>query len=235
MDCMYVFSKNLFNKLPNLNFIYYINSSILKVLEKSISLGNAFDVKKGADTGDNSFFLRFWWEPNKLTEFILKNDCKKWVPYAKGGPFRKWYGNNEYVIRWNDNGDLLKKSSANLRSPQLYFKESITWCALTSGTCSFRFNNALGLFDSAGSSMFPNNSQMFYVLGLMNTKISNKLLKMLNPTLNNGAGTIATFPYIFNEIDDFKISSFVKNNIDLEKQDWDYFETSWDFKKHPLI
>lgn len=160
---------------------------------------------------------------------------KKYVPYNKGGEFRKWFGNNDIMINWENNGFELKQSKANLRSPYLYFKNGITWNALTSSKTSARFSNYGAIFDSAGSSMFPEN--ILYYLGIMNSKISNYLLQLLNPTLNYGAGTVSKLPNIIctDKIINRNIDILVQQNIDIAKEEWDSRETSWDFKTLSLI
>jgi len=204
-------------------------------------IGNLFPVKKGADTGNNDLFLKMWHEVNirksGLTlgiEETKKEFTGKWVPYNKGGEFRKWYGNLEYFINWENDGYDLKNSKANLRSPQLYFRDGITWNALSSSKTSAR-KSTNSIFDSAGSSMFPQKEEIGYYLAFMNSKIVDYLLKILNPTLNYGAGTISNLP----DVDIKKHKEIIKNksqqNISISKEEWDSRETSWDFERSSLI
>lgn len=186
------------------------------------------------DTGNNDLFLKLWTEVS-YNDIDLVSGTKKWIPYDKGGEFRKWYGNNCYVLYWENNGYDLKKSTANLRSIHLYFKESITWNALSSSNTSFRFSNFKGSFDSAGSSMFPLNKDTYYYLGLMNSKIAELSLRIINPTLNFGAGSISNVPIVFNKDMDNRIDDVVSNSISISREDWDSYETSWDFMKSPLV
>lgn len=186
------------------------------------------------DTGDNDYFLKMWFEVS-LSKIDFEQGSKKWIPYDKGGNFRKWYGNNEYVLNWENDGYELKNSKANLRSKHLYFKESITWNALSSADTCFRYSIYKGSFDSAGSSMFPMENDMYYYLGIMNSSLIKDYLKIINPTLNYGAGSIALSPVIFDNNKKNDIDTLVKENIEISRQDWDSFETSWDFEKHPLI
>ena len=204
-------------------------------------IGNLFPVKKGADTGNNDLFLKMWNEinfkksgVNISTEKEKKEFKGKWVPYNKGGEFRKWYGNLEYFINWENDGYDLKNSKANLRSPQLYFKEGITWNALSSSKTSAR-KSTNSIFDSAGSSMFPKKEEIEYYLAFMNSKIVDYLLKILNPTLNYGAGTISNLPDINNKNYIEVIKNKSQQNIDISKEEWDSRETSWDFEKLSLI
>ena len=229
-----------FEKIPGSPIAYWVSDKIREIFEKKL-IGNLFPVKKGADTGNNDLFLKMWHEVNirksGLTlgiEEAKKKFTGKWVPYNKGGEFRKWYGNLEYFINWENDGYDLKNSKANLRSPQLYFRDGITWNALSSSKTSAR-KSANSIFDSAGSSMFPQKEEIGYYLAFMNSKIVDYLLKILNPTLNYGAGTISNLP----DTDIKKHKEIIKNksqqNISISKEEWDSRETSWDFERLSLI
>lgn len=223
-----------FEKIPGSPIAYWVSDKIREAFNQKL-IGECFPVKKGADTGENNLFLRIWYEvENKKIGLNLKNGeetityLKKWIPYNKGGEYRKWFGNTEYLINWENNGERLKNSKANLRSPHLYFKNGITWNALTSSKTSARLSNYGAIFDSAGSSMFPEDIN--YYLSLMNTKVTFNLLQLLNPTLNYGAGTVANLPnkYSYNNLK--TISYLTQQNIDIAKEEWDSRETSWDFE-----
>jgi hypothetical protein len=172
--------------------------------EKNELLGEYISVKKGMDTGNNNNFLRYWHEVNfdKIGLDIENGEqtiisSLKWVPYDKGGSFRKWYGNNEYVVDWNNNGLELREGKANLRSKHLYFKKSITWSALTSSKTSFRYSTFNSIFDSAGSSMFPNSKELNYFLGLTNTKLINRFLTIINPNRKIAKIFNAMSPFVY--------------------------------------
>lgn len=224
-----------FEKIPSSPIAYWVSDKVRKVFNQGL-IGEVFPVKKGADTGNNDIFLKMWFEVEKIKiglNLTIGKDTitysKKYVPYNKGGEFRKWFGNTEYLIDWEDDGKALKNSKANLRSPYLYFKDGITWNALTSSKTSARFSNYGAIFDSAGSSMFPENIN--YYLGLMNSEVTFYLLQLLNPTLNYGAGTVAKLPNVFSENYKQNIDTLVQQNINIAKEEWDSRETSWDFKK----
>lgn len=222
-----------FSKIPGSPIAYWVSDSFIRAFENKL-LGQLVPVKKGMDTGDNDYFLKIWFEVNyKNIDFYSGNI--KWIPYDKGGEFRRWYGNNEYILKWGNDGDELKNSKANLRSKHLYFRESITWNALSSYKTSFRFSKYKGAFDSAGSSLFPNIDDIFYYCGILNTKVTQYFLNVINPTLNYGAGSMAQVPIIIDKLNNTKINKLVKKNIELSKTDWDSFETSWDFQLHPLV
>ena len=237
-NCGYRFTANAdnFSKIPGSPIAYWVSENFINAFENGQLLGDIIPVKKGMDTGNNDYFIKLWFEVNsKRIDFF--DHSKKWIPYDKGGDYRKWYGNNEYILNWEYDGLELRNSKANLRSKHLYFRPSITWSALSSSNTSFRFSSFNGSFDSAGSSMFPSEDMIPFYLGLMNTTVSQHYLNVINPTLNYGAGSMGQSPIIIpknNKILD-DINSFVDECITHSKTDWDSFETSWDFKKHPLI
>lgn len=235
MQVRYEMNQNEFNFIPTNSLNYWFSKSIINVFKNGTAINSLFDVRKGADTGDNNKYIREWWEiMSNHSSIFSKNDT--WVPYVKGGEFRRWYGNKQEVIYYKNNGYDLKHSKANLRSPHLYFKKTITWSAISSAESSFRINDSLGLFDSAGSSMKPNDDDFLYVLGAMNSVVACDLLKSINPTLNYGAGSVGLFPLIESDNQTkYSVSSLAEKNASQSKRDWDSFETSWDFKKHPLI
>lgn len=165
------------------------------------------------------------------------------MAYNKGGEFRKWYGNNDCVVNWENDGYEIRNyygSNGRLASrPQntsYYFKECATWSKISSGPIAFRYKPTGHIFDVAGTSIFANNHiQLMYILGLNNTKVIMSILNAISPTLNYEVGQIATLPVIENKLQAENVVNIVENSIKLSKQDWDSFETSWDFKKNPLI
>ena len=223
-----------FSKIPGCPVAYWVGENLIHDFMIGKLIGELFPVKKGMDTSDNDRFLRFWHEVAMDNfSFGKQSDGVKWYPYDKGGAFRRWYGNKEYVVNYENNGCELEHSSANLRSRQLYFKKHITWSALTSSSTSFRYSDYMSLFDSAGSSMFPKADQLMYVLGVTNTKVFDLVVNIINPTINNGAGSMALMPLIYKPT--MCINAIAEENVDISRKDWDSFETSWDFKRNPLI
>ena len=229
-----------FHSIPGAPIAYWASDRVREIFKNEEEIGRKFPVKKGMDTGNNDHFLRYWQEVDFChigVNYKTAKDAfisqKRWFPYNKGGEAHKWYGNNEYVINYYNDGMELKNSSANLRSPLLYFRDSITWNALSSANTTARFSNQGAIFDSAGSSMFPPHNELNYYLGFMNSSIVSMLLKILNPTLNYGAGTVGKLPYTHTS--NKQIDSLVEQNIQISKDDWDSFETSWDFEQHPLL
>lgn len=223
----YLASTSDFLKIPGSPIAYWISDPIRNIFSEGQLLGDIVDVKKGADTGNNDYFLRFWHE---VPKYLIGGRNSKWVLYNKGGTYRRWYGNYEYVIRWGGNGHELKNSSSNLRSPHLYFRPSLTWSALTIANFSVRYSDKETIFDSAGSSLFPNENIFFY-LGYLNTPIAQKILDFLNPTMNYGAGTVANIPLIL----DVSVDEIVSQLIEISRADWNRFEISCDFRGNPLL
>ncbi len=232
----FLISQDNYLSIPGCPIAYWVSKQFIRLFENNKLLGDLIPVKKGMDTGDNDYFLKLWFEISiDKTDWL--NHTQKWVPYDKGGDFRRWYGNNEYVVNWENNGKELIESKANLRSKNLYFKESITWNALSSSNTCFRYSRYASCFDSAGSSMFPPHESIFFYLGIMNASVVQYILNVINPTLNYGAGSMALVPIVECIADDMRleIQSIVSDSVDCSVRDWDSFETSWDYQSHPLI
>ncbi len=205
----------------------------------------AGDVSKaavGLQTGDNDKFMRFWYEVswNNINCSFLSTDhtegsSTKWVPYNKGGSYRKWYGNREYVVNWKNNGEDIKaiKPKSVVRSPQLYFKESITWSEITSSWKSFRLNPKGSISDVKGqSAYFKSESELFRALCWLNSNITEYLTKVLNPTLSFQSGDYKSLP-MPSLGSEFEI--YARNAVEITKNDWDSIEISFDFKTNSLM
>ncbi len=246
----YFIRQNSFYKIPGAPVAYWINKKIASTFNNTL-IGDLYDVKQGMTTSDNERFLRLWYEPsinNCKFDSTDSNDAiqslKKWFPYNKGGEFRKWYGNKDYVVNYFNNGrelelfhaELNKTSSGGrLKNRNFYFKESITWSFISTSKFGVRYSNEGSIFDVAGSSLFPNHNDIFYIIGFLCSSIASNLLQIINPTMNYQAKDIRTLPIVISNLKKEFITEKVKENILLAKKDWDSFETSWDFKKHPLI
>lgn len=243
-ECGYFYetdSKN-FSKIPGSPFAYWLSMHEYSLFDQNDTLGSYADCNNGFTTGDNNKFLRLWFEvdDNKTNYFSASNEesiasKRKWFPYNKGGEFRRWYGNNDYLINWGNNGKDLKDYGHLVgRSMKYQFLESISWSKISSGKCSFRYKKTGTMFDVAGLSMFSfDKENNKYFLGLLNSKITLNLLSALSPTLNYETGQMASIPVIINSHN--TVTDYVNKNVDISKTDWDSFETSWDFEVHPLI
>lgn len=249
--CGYLFSSSQenFKKIPGRPIAYWLNEDILNTFSSLPSLDLFSQAKQGISTADNDKFMRFWFECDlsnvgfnykNITE--AKNSHKKWFPSTKGGAYRKWYGNNEYVVNWENDGQEIKnfkdkkgRSRAVIRNPQFFFRKGLAWSAISSGKPSFRFTNQGFIFNSKGPMLFPKiDSDMNVITAYLNSNLVYELLKVLAPTLDYSQGPISKLPFKQIE-DDSEISDLVSKNISISKLDWDSFETSWDFICHPFI
>ena len=239
---IYVSISTNFNRIPGSPIAYWVKEQTLKAFEGAL-LGDYGYPKQGFATGDNATFLRFWQEVDVMKiGFGMENrdtanrSGKKWFPCNKGGSFRRWYGNNVYVVNWQDDGKEMKAFKGSvIRNPQYYFKQGITWSSLSSGKLSMRYSPKGFLFETKGSVCFMKNEEdLWYILGLMNTEIISDMLLVLSPTLDYHEGPVSRVPVVIGD-DKEKIEIIVKQNVKICKNDWDSFETSWDFKVHPLV
>ncbi len=233
-------SSNNFLKISSSPFAYWLTERYYFIFDNYTLLDEYGDCNNGFTTGNNDLFLRIWYEvKNNSISFntININDTliKTWYPYNKGGSFRKWYGNNDYVINWFNNGYSIKKYGHLVpRAMKYQFNESISWSKISSGKCSFRYKEFGTMFDVAGLSLFVyDDKNLYYLLALLNSKITNELLKALSPTLNFETGQISSLPIIISN--EKTITSISLENKLICKYDWDSFETSWDFTIHPLV
>ncbi len=238
---------------PGMTVSYWAGKHTIDIFqqEKSISEGYG-DARQGLKTSDNNRFLRRWHEVDfnkigfgcKNAEIALTTGCK-WFPYNKGGKFQKWYGNDEYVIDWSENGTPIKNAvcerypylkgnySFVVKNESKYFLEQVTWTTLTSGKLSFRYKPFGYLFDGTGSSIFNLNSDiLIYLLGLLNSTTGEYLIGLLGQTMSYEVGMIGKVPVIYTENN---VSDKVQKCIDLCQDNWDMQETSWNFKSYPMI
>jgi len=252
----YNVDQSTFKSIPGAPIAYWVSDKMREAFVKGTKLGDIAEPRQGLATADNDRFLRLWHEVdiNKIGfGFKSRDEAKesglKWFPINKGGSYRKWYGNNEYVVNWYDDGDEIKKcvikkySYLNgkyqfvVKNENYYFKEGITWSAVTSGNSSVRYLYYGFIFDHAGNVIFSKKENINYLVALLNSKIINDFLKILNPTLNYQVGDITRLPIYFckEEFLKQKIELITIENISISKTDWDSFETSWDFEEHPFL
>ena len=197
--------------------------------------------KAGIVSGNDSLFLRFWYEVklNEITFNATNFDDKeayKWVPLNKGGAYRKHYGNYEYVINIYDiwNSDKVNES-VRRSEPDYYFKKAMTWSYVTTGKSSFRITENKTSGTAAPNLFFKSDDDLYYCLAFTNSNLSQRYLDLLNPTINLNVTNVSTLPLIVDSEQKNKIVEISKQNIDISRSDWDSFETSWDFKEHPLV
>ena len=248
----YTVNQEDFGKIPGNGVIYWGSQQLISDFERMPKLGDLYRTLAGSSTGDNSRFLRIWQEVDSRTIgfHISKNyDGKgyKWIPTLKGGGFQRWYGNFDYVMNWNNDGEEIKywvthnpkdpntKSwSRRLFNTDLYFHEGITWSKITTGRFSARYMPEGFIMESASCGIMPSLKEQPIVLAILNSKVAQRIIDMFNPTVNIQVGDIMNIP-MSADIHDDNIEILVDRNIKNVASDWNSFETSWDFKKHPLL
>ena len=243
-----IMSQKEFEKIPGCNIGYWVSFNLLKSFD-SPRLESVCEPRLGMATANNDLFLKYIWEISS-TDFYVdckstnesKKSNKKWYPYAKGGTYRKWYGNLDFCVNWKHNGSDIRNytdEKGRVRSHnynlEYIFKKGITWNTLSSNDTSFRVENH-SLFDDKGSSLFlteNNTSKYLYLLGFLNSILVKTIIPIINPTISYQPGTISSIPFIYKNVP--YINDLVENSIECSKSDWDAHETSWDFKKNELL
>lgn len=245
---LYVSCADNFSKIPGMPVAYWVSENFVRAFENK-KLSDYALARNGMKTGDNGAFVRIWWEVtnykiglriDNYSRAIESN--KKWFPYNKGGEFRKWYGNNDCIVNWENGGQCVignaKQEKRNVQDYpiELKFKPLVTWSLITSSKPSFRYKEYC-INDIAGMSFWDtsNSDMLYYLLGICNCKFAFLVLKMIAPTINFQAGDIARIPILCNKCIKENVDLIVQENITLSKTDWDSFETSWDFTEHPLV
>ena len=235
----FIVKQKQFLNIASYPIAYYTSQKLLEILDREKPLSDYAYPRKGLTTGDNDIFVRLWFEIDK-TKFSQFTNGKKWFPMTKGGDFRRWYGNNEYVVNWENEGYALKnfkdesgRLRSVLRNTQFYLRKSISWNDTTAtGKIAFRYQPEGYISNASGPCVFADND-LFYLFGLLNSVVSQKLLEILAPNMKFEVGQMSLVPIIKKTSE--KINVFVNNTIELSETDWDSFETSWDFAKHPLV
>ena len=228
-------------QIPGMPLAYWTSPKIRQAFSTYPALSSIGDAKNGMTTGENQKFLRFWFEvPSSRLEFTREpgilppNAQKPWVPYSKGGEFRKWFGNSELVLRWGRNGEHLQANRPKtiIRNPQYYFREAITWSLTSMLGFGARYRNPGFTFDVNGMSLFVETKIQAYVLAFLNSCLARDFLEILNPTIAFQAGDIGRLPLL---ADVAGVEANSRSCLASAKQDWDNFESSWDFRDLPLL
>ncbi|MBO5571835.1 MAG: N-6 DNA methylase [Ruminococcus sp.] len=228
-------------KIPSAPVAYWLSESAVKCFDMP-ALGDRYDVREGLITGDNDRFLRRWFEVCADKTAFRRTTGKKWYLLNKGGDMRRWYGNREYVIDWENDGRRIRDfrdDNGSLRSrPQnleYCFRRSVSWSALTSSSITVRYYDENFMFNVAGSCAFADDDgQLMWLLALLNSKVIAVLSQAVNPTMNMNPGDTARLP-VPEYSGETRIGELAQECVKLCRQDWDSFETSFDFKRHPLI
>ena len=250
-NCGFYYEQNSddFAKIPGSPVAYWTSKSIITAFEKNKNLSQLASPRVGLQTGANERFVRLWHEVDTNKTYFdakSKDDAQstgmKWFPYNKGGDFRKWYGNNEYIVNWEHDGFLIRHfvdSHGKLRSrPQntdTYFFESITWSKISNGVIAFRYKPFGHIYDVAGTSIFAEHKKLLYLLAFCNSNVAMEIAKILSPTINYEVGHIARFPIALSDKYCQDVINMSERLIKYSKFDWDSNETSWDFVRHPLL
>lgn len=219
-----------FNKIAGAPIAYWVSTQFRKAFSFP-KLGSILFPKTGLTTGDNERYLRLWFEVSK------EKIGKKWFYLNKGGEFRKWYGNNEYVLNWEHDGAAIKSASGStIRNSEFYFRDGVTWSKITAYKFSGRFSPSTHLFDAVGLTCFTDGcTDLMYVLAYFCSNVANHFLSVLNSTVTFTTGSVANLPFAYPEACVPPVSVLAKRNVDFSRKDWDSYETSWDFQHHPLI
>ena len=251
----YVIEQSDFSKISGEPIAYWASETLRSILASETKLKNLGRVTLGMRTGDNTRFLRLWHEVS-IDKFCYNADSAesaqssgaKWFPYNKGGEFRKWYGNTESVVNWENDGYEIKENTRRtypqlgdnlgwkITSEDKYFTREIAWSRISSTNFGVRICESNLIFDTNAPMFFPGKDDWLdYIAGCLCTKISSKILSILNPTLTFQVVDVGNLPIILDKHHKFDVEENVKKAFTLSKSDWDSFETSWDFKRHPLV
>lgn len=228
---MHVIKQNKFDKIPGSPMAYWVSDNLIDTFEKGITIDDISDFTGSQNiTADNNKYLRYFWEINFNTL------GKKWIKYAKGGNYKKYYGNIDLVVDWSDDARNFYKNNitSNLLDEKLWFKEGITYTAISSKGTGFRYMPPGCIFDKGGPSIV-NIKNLYYCLGFLNSNLINYYLNILNPTINIQTKDIKAIPLIISSKYYDEIEKLSKINVFLTKEDWDEMELSFNFKYHPLI
>ena len=246
-SCAYFYetSATNFSKIPGSPIAYWVSNNLIQAFQNR-TIGEVAKPRQGMATTNNNLFLRLWYEVSTISICLNAQNRKdallsqkKWFPYNKGGDYRKWYGNNDYLVLWENDGFAIKQyligKNPNIpRGETLYFKRCFSWSLISSALPAFRYKDYGNIFDIAGMSCFSDNN-LYYLLALCNSKVTTAFLAVFSPTINFQAGDIANIPVAIVDDQVAPVENVVKENIELSKSDWDAYETSWDFKRHPLV
>lgn len=231
-----------FEKIPGNPIGYWVSEKIRETFTSNRPLSAVASPCVGLQTADNGRFLRQWFEValsnigfNYKNAASAADSGKKWFPYNKGGSARKWYGNQEYIVNWkNDGADIRHYKGSVIRNPDTYFNECLSWSKVSTGNIAFRYFPFGFIYDVAGTSLFAHNTtDKYYLLGCINAVTTQYFLSILSPTLNYEVGQISKLPISQNP--NCLSLNIVIENISISKQDWDAHETSWDFQRSPLL
>lgn len=244
-DCGWFYRRNAdtFKQVPGTPIAYWASDALLDAFATGATVGQLARPRMGVQTGDNDLFLRFWWEVSFSRSCVNARDkdeaiarAKKWYPCSKGGAYRKWYGNNWWLIDWEDQGTAIDACpGGNTSGSDYYFTEGATWGLVSSSNISMRLNTSSFIFSNPGPMCTGDSHRAnCLVMGVLNSMIGSLSLSLITPTMNNSSGDVAKVPVISSS-QDSSIEGCVSKAIAVCRDDYNSFETSWDFKRHPLL
>ena len=229
-----------FHQIPGSPIAYWASKGLIDSFSLGTSLGQITDTHLGMATCDNNTFLRLWWEVGSTrraepAHYPYDFSRIDWVPYNKGGSFRKWAGNDEHVVNWKENGKILQDASAVMINDSLRFRPMFSWTRVSSGSLAVRVKSAGYMFDMTGPGGFGSPEDIEYNCAFLNSSIGLQIARFLSASLDFQPGQIATYPVIQSDELTSRVTSEVGHCCELSKLDWDLLETSWDFKRSPLL
>ena len=241
----YTADQSNFLKIPGSAVAYWVSEAMLSIFAECDRMGAFAEGRKGLVTGNDDLYLKLWHEVCMDNFSVFGGyDNTKWKPCNKGGNYRKWYGNNDYIVNWGTEGKELAnhrwpdgRQRSSLRNSSYFFKEGLTWTYITSGTKCFRYYPEGFAFAGTGPGLFPkNNVNLWYILAYTNSIVFDRLLKLIgSSTISLESGEVERAPIRIESQKLPEINKLAKSNTTLAKTDWDSFETSWDFVTHPFI
>ncbi len=254
-ECTYKYqaSSSLFSKLPGMPLGYWSGDAIIQAFQNGHALEKKASPRQGLATTDNNLYLRHWYEVEfdhigfGLDRQTATTSDLKWFPYNKGGEFRKWYGNQDYVVNYQHDGAAIKNDVLTkypylktpdfvVKNPDTYFKPCLSWSKISSGSVAFRYFPQGFLYDVSGCSIFFERIEdLYYYAGFLNSTVCSNILEIISPTLNYETGHIAILPILESETHADRVRELVLQNISIAQEDWNQFETSWDFRLHPFV
>lgn len=238
-----------FHDIPGSPIAFWARDSIRGAFRSGSPVSKYSSPKKGLGTGNKDLFMRYWWEPSeKNLELHAKSrqqaaaSGKKWFPHNKGGNFRKWYGNCDYVVDWQNDGEAIKsfineegQPASYPRNQDCYFQKCITWSKISSGKLAFRYKESGDIFNEVAPAIFGDRRFLFPLEGYFNSSTCEIISELISQTLDFQVGQIAMYPILDGIFSNDAIPNLVERLTQLSKADWDSQETSWDFKRNPLV
>ena len=244
----YIVDQEEFDEIPSRPWAYWVSEKVFQAFESSKLLSEVAKPRQGLATSDNDRFLRLWFEVhNAKIGYSVKsvedeNEYNyKWFPCTKGGSYRRWYGNNDYIVNWENDGFELKELAAKLYTSYtkrianipFYFHHGLSWSTISSGLFALRYVPDGFIFETKGAMCFAPDKDLNYILGLYNTKVMQLFLSVVSPTLDYHEGPLGRTPILIHS--NANVDFLVDECVQESKRDWDSFETSWDFTTHPLV